>query len=266
MHVARVVAVALCASSLACAHAIVSPSATPPTPASEALLVLPGFGYGRAGEQAFRSLAGSIRAEGLDLYLPTYISRPGLGTSRERLEQFIRDQRLERYERVHVFAFLAGGWTFNPLIETHALPNLSTVIYDRSPYQERGPAIASEKLGFFTWLKYGLVVFDVARTPYRPVTAPGVRVGLLVETMPTPFIRRFARTADQQGPYRFECDAFGQRHDDCTYVAMNHDELYTRFGEVWPEIQAFIRTGRFTSAANRAPPAADRPTAKGKAR
>jgi hypothetical protein len=257
MHLARLAAVACCASSLACAHAIVRPTLTPSKPVTEALLVLPGFGYGPAGEHAFRSLAPSIAAEGIDLYLPTFVSRAGLEESRERLQRFIRDNRLERYERVHVFAFIAGGWTFNPLVDGDALPNLSTVVYDRSPYQERAPRIALEKLRFLTWLKYGSVVFDVARTPYPPVTAPGVRVGLVVETMPTSFIRRFAGSARQQRPYLFECDTFSQRYDDCSYVAMNHNELYARFAEVWPEVRSFIRTGGFTAAANRTPPAAD---------
>jgi hypothetical protein len=259
MHLVRLAVVACCSSSVACAHAIVRPTVTPTRPAVEALLVLPGFGYGRAGERAFRSLAPSIAAEGMDLYLPAFVSRAGLEESREQLQRFIRDNRLDRYERVHVFAFIAGGWTFNPLVEAGALPNLSTIVYDRSPYQERAPAIAWEKLRFLTWLKYGSVVFDVARTAYAPVTAPGVRVGLVVETMPTPFIRRFATSAARLGPYQFECDAFRQRHDDCSYFAMNHNELYARFAEVWPEVRSFIRTGRFTRAANRRPPAADVP-------
>jgi len=260
MHLARLAAVACCASSLACAHAIVRPTVTPSKPAAEALLVLPGFGYGGAGEHAFRSLAPSIAAEGMDLYLPTFVSRGGLEESRERLRRFVRDNRLDRYERVHVFAFLAGGWTVNPLVEADTLPNLATVVYDRSPYQERAPRIALEKLRFLTWLKYGSVVFDVARTPYPPTKAPGVRVGLIVETMPTSFIRRFAGSARRQGPYHFECDAFRQRYDDCSYVAMNHNELYARFAEVWPEVRSFIRTGGFTAAANRTPPAAEVPS------
>ena len=56
------------------------------------------------------------------------------------------------------------------------------------------------------------------------------------------------------GPFAFECDAFLQRYDDCLYLPMNHDELYNRFAEVWPELLAFIRTGRFSDAANRTPP------------
>ena len=48
-----------------------------------------------------------------------------------------------------------------------------------------------------------------------------------------------------------------QRYDDCLYLPMNHDELYVRFADVWPELLAFIRTGRFTSTANRTPPTGD---------
>jgi hypothetical protein len=243
-----------CASAAGCAHGLVRPSVTPSQPAAEALLVLPGVGYGRAGEQAFRDLAPLMAADGLDLYLPTFVARGGLDESRDRLERFVREQRLDRYERVHVFAFIAGGWTLNPLVERHVLPNLSTIVYDRSPYQERAPRIALERLRILTWMRHGAVVFDLARTPYTPVTAPKVRVGLVVETTPTRFIQRFASAARRQGPYDFTCGAFGQPYDDCLYVALNHDELYTRFADVWPEVRAFIRAGEFTSAANRRSP------------
>jgi hypothetical protein len=258
MLLSRLAVIACCVSSIACAGAIVRPTVTAVKPATEALLVLPGFGYSRAGEQAFRALAPSIRADGFDLYLPTFVARGGLEESRTRLRRFIREQRLDRYGHVHVFAFIAGAWAFNPLVETGALPNLATVVYDRSPYQERAPAVAREKLPILTWLKYGPVVFDVSRTHYAPVTSKDIDVGLLVETVPTSFIRRFAKAAEQQGPYRFACDGFTQRYDDCVYVGMNHTELYARFSEVWPEVRSFIRTGRFTSSAQRVPPSANR--------
>ena len=250
----RAAIAAWCLSFAACATAIVKPAVTPATPAQDALLVLPGFGYGSAGEEAFRSLASSMAADGIDLYLPTFISRSGLQKSRERLDEFVRAQRLERYQRVHVFAFLAGGWTFNPLAERDVLPNLSTVIYDRSPYQERAPRVASENLPLLAWMRYGRVVFDVANTPYPPLTNSDIKVGLVVETVPTTFIRRFADTARRQGPYDFTCGAFKQRYDDCMYVALNHTDLYAQFATIWPDVRAFVQGGRFTTSANRMAP------------
>jgi hypothetical protein len=245
-------------AALACV-AGASPEATqtPATPLrTEAFVVLRGFGYGGGGERALRALEPAINAEGMDLLVPDYISRSGLKEGRKRLRRYF-DERLARYERVHVFSFIAGGWTLNPLAEETAIPGLATVIYDRSPLQERAPRIADEHLRFLAWLRYGTPLFDVARTPYSPLTDPGVKVGLLVETSPTNFIKKRKQAARSYGAFEFACDAFGQRFDDCMFVDMNHDELYRRFAEVWPDVLAFIRTGRFSSAANRMPPAGD---------
>lgn len=247
-------------SCAACAGAISRPLDTSSKPATDALVVIPGFGYSSAGERVFRSLAQSMAADGIDLYLPTYVSRRGLDNSRARLWRFIRANRLERYARVHIFAFIAGGWTVNPLVDTNALPNLTSIVYDRSPYQERAPRIAMDRLRLLTWMRYGHVVFDVARTPYPPVSSPRVRIGILVETVPTSFVKRFRSSASRYGPYQFECNAFNQPHDDCAYVALSHDQLYVRFAEVWSDVRSFIRTGQFTSTAIRIPPAADAAT------
>jgi hypothetical protein len=227
-----------------------------PKTRTEAFVVLRGFGYSGDGERAFRALEPAIAAQGMDLHVPDYISRSGLDDSRKKLQRYFQD-RLSRYERLHVFAFIAGGWTLNPLAAGGGVPRLATVIYDRSPLQERAPRIADENLHFLTWVRYGSPVFDLARAPYSPLTDSGVKVGLLVETSPTSFIRDHEQTARSYGAFRFECDAFAQRHDDCQYVDLNHDELYVRFAEVWPEVLAFIRTGRFSSAAKRTPPRGD---------
>ena len=248
---------AICAFMAACTGAVFRVSLAPSKPGSDALLVLPGFGYSPDGEEALRVLAPVIAAEGVDLYAPTYISRGGLDDSRKNLQRFVREHRLDRYDRLHVFAFIAGAWTLNPLAEGHALPNLATVVYDRSPFQERAARIAAEKLRLLTWLRFGSPVFELARTPYPPLSSARVNVALMVETTPTSFIKRHAKTARGYGPFTFACHEFMQRYDDCLYLSMNHDELYVRFAEVWPELLAFIRTGRFTRTANRTPPSGD---------
>jgi hypothetical protein len=258
----RRVALSVIVVASVCISSIATTAVQPATPRPEAFVVLRGFGYGGAGERALRALEPAINAEGMDLHVPDYISRSGLEDSGKKLQRFIQE-RLGRYERVHVFAFIAGGWTFNPLVAAGGVPKLATVIYDRSPLQERAPRIADEKLHFLTWVRYGSPVFDLARTPYPPLTA-NVKVGLVVETAPTSFIRDHEQTARSYGPFRFECDSFGQRHDDCIYVAFNHDELYVRFADVWPDVLAFIRTARFSNTASRAPPTGDPFAARGR--
>ena len=55
------------------------------------------------------------------------------------------------------------------------------------------------------------------------------------------------------GPLRFEPEAFGQEHDDHTYVFLHHDEMYYSFDEVGPELEHFFEHGRFTDDARREP-------------
>jgi hypothetical protein len=119
---------------------------------------------------------------------------------------------------------------------------------------ERAPRLAAQNLSLLSWLRYGPVLFEMARTPYRPLSRPGIRLGLIVETVPTGFVKRFRNTARAYGPYAFDCADLAQPHDDCIYAALNHGELYTRFDEIWPELRAFLRDGRFTGGAPRTAP------------
>ena len=237
-------AVAAAIAAASCAGPAVRPKLAPAPSRRDALLILPGLGYGRDDGQAFRSIAASAAADGIDVYVPSYLTRGGLDDSREKLLAYVRAERLDRYERLHVFAFIAGAWALNPLADRNALPNLRTIVYDRSPMQELAPAIAADRLPVRAWLRYGSTIFDLARTPYPALASDRIKVALLVETRATKFMQRHEKDARLQGPVVVHCDALGQRYDACAYVAMNHDDLYTRFEDVWPEVRTFIATGR----------------------
>ena len=259
----RVAIATLAACLSACAGPALKPSVAPSAPKRDALLIVPGFGYGRGDDTVFRAVSSASSADGVDVYVASYLTRSGLRTSRDKLARFIRDNRLDRYERLHVFAFIAGAWTVNPLAEAGALPNLASITYDRSPFQERAPRIAAASLPLRAWLRFGGTLFDIARTPYTPLRSRGVRVALMVESVPTSFIQKHEAQARKYGPFDLRCDSLAQRYDDCLYLAMDHDAVYTRFADIWPELLAFIRTGRFTDAANRTPPHGDPLARKG---
>ena len=248
------VLLAIAACCVSCAGPVVKPALSPSAANKDAVLILPGFGYGRDDGTVFRQVAAAAARDAMDVYVAPFLTRSGLDESGMRMERFIRDERLDRYERLHVFAFIAGAWTLNPLLDRASIPNLTTVVYDRSPYQERAPKIAASKLRRRAWLRYGKTLFDVARTPYPAMERRGVAVGLLVESVPTPFVVAHAHDADAYGPFDFSCDGLRQRYDDCAFLPMNHAQVYERFLDIWPDVRAFVRTGRFTSAADRTPP------------
>ena len=223
---------------------------------SDALLVLPGFGYDRAAQESFETAAQALSAEGIDLYVPDYLRRSGFKDTRDAFLQFYDREKLSDYERLHVFAFIAGAWTFNPSLDKRPFENLSTVIYDRSPLQERAPRLATEELHFPTWLLFGQLVFQMADSAYQPIDAgKRFKVGIMVETKPTALIERYRETALSYGTVDFSCDQLNQGHDDCIFIPLNHDEMYTRFSELLPEILHIIREGKFRAEANRQPPA-----------
>src|SRR5215471_1294954 len=250
----RQLAVLAAACLAACTGPAVKPAVTPHAARGDAVLILPGFGYGPAAGTVFKEISAVAARDGVDLYVAPFVTRSGLDDSRARLRRFIQEERLDRYERLHVFAFIAGAWTLNPLLDQIALPNLTSVVYDRSPFQERAPKIAVTKLPRRAWLRYGATIADVARTPYPPARRPDVHVALLVESVPTPFMVSHAKDAAAYGPFDFACGSLGQPYDDCAYVPLNHTEMYARFADVWPDVDAFIRTGRLRSNANRTPP------------
>ena len=111
---------------------------------------------------------------------------------------------------------------------------------------------------------YGVRARSKTGEPYPSLTRETVRVALVVETMPTSFMRRQAATARSYGPMRFECDQFSQRYDDCAFMPFSHDDMYRRFPDVWPQVKAFIRSGRFTGDATRTPPVGDPLTPAGR--
>ena len=79
-------------------------------------------------------------------------------------------------------------------------------------------------------------------------------MGLVVETAPTSFIKRYASTARGYGAY----GSNAARSGSVTTTACMSRSITTSSTrgsrEVWPEVRSFIRTGRFSAAANRTPP------------
>lgn len=204
-----------------------------------------------------RATAADFKSRGIDLFVADYVDRDGLQASQAALGTFIESHRIREYNELYVFAFIAGAWTLNPYLQTHSLPNLKGILYDRSPYQERAPRLAAENLAILTRILYGLPVFDLAQTPYPKMTLDGTKIGLIVESKPTSFVRFFSEKANAIGPYDFSKDAFGQRLDDCIYVQLTHDEMYARFSELVPEIQHFIAKKKFSPGADRTAPTGD---------
>lgn len=238
----------------ACAPLHVIPTSRQ-NPSREAILVLPGIGMKRSALDEIRAFGREAHKAGFDLFVLDYRSRKSVAAGVEALHRLMERHDLGRYRRVHVFAYILGGFTFNRLVERYPFPNLGHVVYDRSPLQELAPRLATTGwMRLPTRLAAGPVVADLAAIPYPAADFPGDhRVGLIIENRATPFVRRRRKRALALKSLSFDPADLGQEHDAVLHVRFNHTEMYTHFEVIGPELLHFFRHGDFTDQARRVP-------------
>lgn len=220
----------------------------------EAIVILAGLGSKVHNE---RKIANYFKDKGYDIYQPSYIYRKGIDKGVDKIERFSKKHALSSYKKVHFFCYIIGSWTFNRWYNKSGLTNIETVIYDRSPLQERAPYVLMKDSKFIARLVIGKVNDELANTPYSPLTNFKGKIGLLIETVPTKLILKHRKTATSLGPVNWAVDSLHQVHTDYFYVSMNHDEMYTHIEKAGPEILSFIKTGSFGEKVNRTAPTID---------
>jgi hypothetical protein len=119
----------------------------------EAILILPGFGSKIFGT---KKIAKFFKHKGYDIYIPKYISRKSVEKSVENVDRFISKHGLKDYKKLHIFSYIFGTWTINLWINKNGKCNISTIVFDRSPLQERAPAALDRAfvVGLFSLLIY----------------------------------------------------------------------------------------------------------------
>jgi hypothetical protein len=220
----------------------------------EALLILVGFG---SKTHNVKHIARHFSHKGYDLYQPDYISRKSIARGVEKVDRFAAKHDLKAYKKVHVFCYIIGGWTFNTWYQQKPLPNIATVVYDRSPLQERAPYALMKDMPVLIKLLAGKVMEEFSETPYPPLVDPPFKTGILIETVPTKLINKHRKTARQLGPVNWTVENLQQACSDYCYVPLNHDDFYTTFELIGTRIFEFIRAGKFAPDADRNKPVND---------
>lgn len=208
----------------------------------EALIILPGLGDSKKGR---KHQFNYFKNKGFDLFIPDYIDKISFDSTVNKFTQFYNEQHLEEYKKVHVFSYILGSWVVNTFINKNGIGNISTIIYDRSPLQERAPAIVVENIPRIGKLVSGEVIKELSGKPYPPIVKGGVKIGIIVESKATPLMRHFKKETIAKGIINWEELDFNQDHDDLIFTRLNHDEMYITFDEIGPDILHFLKKGRF---------------------
>lgn len=220
----------------------------------EAIVILAGLGSKVHNE---RKIARYFKDKGYDVYQPSYIYRKGIDKGVDKLDRFSKKHELNSYKKVHFFCYIIGSWTFNRWYNKSGLTNIATIVYDRSPLQERAPFVLMKDSKFIARLVIGKVNHELATTPYPALTNFKGNIGLLIETLPTKLILRHRKTAASLGPVQWSVDSLHQQHSDYFYASVNHDEMYTAIEKTGTEVLGFMKNGKFGTQVNRKAPAGD---------
>ncbi len=214
----------------------------------EAILVLTGFGsfYHSPKNQKI-----NFKQDGYDLFIPDYIDKNSIALCSEHLEAFIVKQGLSKYKKIHVFAYILGAWTLNTYLEHNTLPNLASIIYDRSPLQERVPGILVKSNPFLSRLVFGKLIAEIAHTPYKAHQQQNENIGILIECKATKVLWKKKKEYDLMPAPSFSVEQLNQGHTDYCYFFISHDELYTQLEKVGPSIFTFYKTGKFSVDASK---------------
>ncbi len=210
---------------------------------NEALLILPGFGSKING---LGPLKRHFKNFEMPVYIAKYISRKSISASVENLDVYFKNHHLEQYDTLHVLAYIVGSWTLNQWIIEHGKANIKTIIYDRSPLQERAPFILLQDLKWVNFLLFGPITRDLINTPYPVLKDSTINKGIFIETFATNIVRKYRETAMALGPLNWNVDQYQQPYADFTYLPLNHDIMYTQPEIFSGDLLYFIRHGHFS--------------------
>lgn len=209
----------------------------------EALLILPGFGSRVNGIGALNRY---YKKADMPVYIAHYISRKSIEKSVVNFNKYYKKHHLADYQELHVMAYIIGSWTLNQWIIEHGKGNIKTILYDRSPLQERAPTILMRDMRLINFLLFGKITHDLIVTPYPVVKDSSIVKGIFIETFATNVVRKHQKTALSLGPINWSPEALLQPYTDVTYIPLNHDQMYTMPQSFGAEVFNFIRNGHFS--------------------
>tara|TARA_B110000240_G_C13493143_1_gene450544 strand:- start:1685 stop:2488 length:804 start_codon:yes stop_codon:yes gene_type:complete len=215
----------------------------------KALVILNGFGDSKKNRKIQKEY---FCSKGYDLFILDYIEKSSLKNTQDKFNKLYDFYKLSKYKEVSFFCYIIGGYVLNEFLKVNYKNNIKTILYDRSPIQERAAKVARDKLQLISFLIYGRVLKDFSEISFSSLDEKfDVRVGLIIENKATRLMRIFEKQALSYGPLDFSPHKINNNHDDFIHTILDHDLMYRRFDVIGNEIIHFLEFGVFTEKAKR---------------
>ena len=217
----------------------------------EALVILNGFGDSRKNRKIQKEF---FRDKGYDLFIPEYVNRRSMDMTIKYFSNLYDEYNLDEYKEVKFLCYIVGGYVLNEHIQTHGSGRITTIIYDRSPIQERAPKTVIKRMKIISQMIYGRVLYDFSKLElYSLGNKYDIEVGIIIESKATRLMRYFRKTSDSYGSYTYVPEEIDANQDDFMYTYLDHNMMYERFDVIGEDILHFLEFGRFTNKTRRIP-------------
>jgi hypothetical protein len=215
----------------------------------KALVILNGFGDSKKNRKIQQEF---FQEKGYDLFIPEYVQKKSIDLTVSTFSSFYDKNNLDEYKEVKFLCYIIGGYVLNKHIEKNGKGKITTIIYDRSPTQERAPKVATARLPFISKILYGKVLADFSEKKNNSLSdANGLKVGVIIENKATRLMRFFKKKSDSYGNYNYNAEEIEKNLDDFLHTYLDHDLMYKSFDVIGKEIFYFLENGKFTENAKR---------------
>jgi hypothetical protein len=241
---------ALCVNAVQAKH-LTHVDDSRPVNEKTALMIMNGFGGAKA---ACKKQMAFWQEQGMDVFIPDVLLRRSLELSSEAFDAFVENYGISAYAEVRVICYIAGAFLLHTHLESHELLNLKSIIYDRSPTQERAPQAVMEAIPALGMLRLGKVLRDLSVVTWpNPPSSKNIHKGLVIENRATKLMRSLEDECRSMGPLEYDWHAIDSSAADAFHVALDHNMMYRRWDVLGDACLYFFAHGLFPSDLPREP-------------
>lgn len=186
--------------------------------------------------------------------------RTGLEDCYIKLKKRMSEINISKYDKVHFFSFILVGKLLRYYLQNDIPDNLGRIVLLRGPLEERILNISIDIYpNWILRMKYGKKIFEMAKIEYKDFGNIHADIGMIIETEPNELAKNIVKRIKEKytgddPKYTttfFHPDSIMKGYKDFTYLAMDHNEMYTMPEKYIDLVITFIKNGTFNDITDR---------------
>jgi hypothetical protein len=217
----------------------------------EAIIILGGY-FGSKSKMKNVEKHFKEKYKEYDVFNIDYFTRKSLEESYNNMVSGLNKIEISKYDKVNFFCYIFGGKMLIKYLKETSIPNLGSIVFDRSPFEESLTTVVRNESGekFLakfagqSILEYSFLNFDF------PDNMKPAKIGLIIETKAIGLCYLYKKSIKKFKPSFLPKDLI-QKCDDFFYIDNQHKQMYAKIKTYSDEVVLFFKTSKFSPELNR---------------